>query len=311
VGNPGAWSSCRHEGPDRYKPTSCRGSALAVFEQGRTAVLASGETHADGLVAQALAGSIDGGAPFLLTPRSRPAAATLAALRDLAVTDVVIVGDPTAVSDDVQRALQDTGIRVSRLEGPTRVETALAVARTLTPSSVLVVDGSDERLVAVAPIAYARSWPVLYSSSGRLSDATMSFLTGSGARALVVPTGADATGVTAQLTDAGIVVDEVGVATQDPAGAVPAYAVGSLAWTPSRLVLSADDYPDALSAAQLAARDRAPLLLTGDPGRLSAAARTALADWPTDVSELLVVGDETTVTPDVVAATSDLVGRPR
>lgn len=80
----------RHDGVDRYGTSTA--AALAAYPEASSAVLATGEDFPDGLAAQALAGSTDGGVPFFLTPREQLPAATLAALRRLGVAKVVIVG---------------------------------------------------------------------------------------------------------------------------------------------------------------------------------------------------------------------------
>ena len=165
----------RHEGVDRY-PTSTA-AALAAYEQASSAVLATGEDFPDGLAAQALAGATGGG--------------SLTALGRLGVTTAVIVGDPAAVSDDVKRSLVASGIAVSRLEGVTRAETALAVARVVNSRTVLLADGSDPAAVSLGPIAYRQGWPVLYWSSDGLSPDSLEFLDGADLRVVLVAAGRD------------------------------------------------------------------------------------------------------------------------
>lgn len=292
----------RYEGADRYSTSAA--AALAVHDRASSAVLASGEGHADALVAQALAGATDGGAPFLLTDPRRLPPVTAAALRRLGVRAAVVVGDPTAVSSDVERSLEQAGVTVSRLEGPLRADTALAVARALRPRTVLLADGEDSTAVSVGPIAYRSGWPVLYSSSRGVSPAVLDLLADGDVEVHLVGTGERRDVVREQLRSAGVAVQPL---VDGPVSGAPLHAAEALGWGRSRLTLVTAG-PDALSAAQVAARTDAPMVVTGTPGALSSGAVSVLQDWPAAVERLLVVGDETTVTPGVLGEVLQALG---
>jgi hypothetical protein len=99
--------------PDRYG-TAAR-AAVEAFPGGATvAVLASGEGFADALAAAPLAAFYD--APVLLTGRSSLPEVTRAALVELGVADVLVMGGPAAVGLEVTNALHG-GYQVSRVAG--------------------------------------------------------------------------------------------------------------------------------------------------------------------------------------------------
>ena len=96
---------------------------------------------------------------------------------------------------------------------------------------------------------------------------------------------------------------------RDLAEAVPLHSVDVLRWSGARLTLVADGYVDALSAAQVAATRQAPLVVTGSPGRLSRSAARVLDEWSTRVKDMIVVGDQTTVTPAVLRSVTEALPR--
>ena len=99
--------------PDRYG-TAAR-AALDAFPDGSTvAVLASGEGFADALAAAPLAATY--GAPILLTGRGALPEITRAALAELGVADVLVMGGPAAVGHEVTNVLH-ADHQVSRVAG--------------------------------------------------------------------------------------------------------------------------------------------------------------------------------------------------
>ena len=69
--------------------------------------------------------------PIYLTETDRLSDATAAAIEASSATDVIICGGTAAVSTAVSDALRALGLQVDRVEGPTRVETAIDAAQQL------------------------------------------------------------------------------------------------------------------------------------------------------------------------------------
>lgn len=88
--------------------------------------------------------------PILLTGRDRLPGGTVAALEELEVTDVTIVGGRAAVSDAVAAEIEDLGISVERIAGNTRYDTSRLVAE------AAVEAGADPRRPWLAT---GENWP--------------------------------------------------------------------------------------------------------------------------------------------------------
>jgi len=184
----------RIEGSDRYE------TAVEIsqdhFDSADTAVLATGRVFADGLSAAGLAGAYN--APVLLTaPDSLPAVVAQELVR-LGVSHVIICGDGRAISAGVASAVAALGdIDVERIGGRDRYETATMMA-----DEIVAVTGEDPALVfvargdtfpdalAVSPIAWSRSAPVLLVRPGELPRYTIDYfidtLAGTKTRTVIV-----------------------------------------------------------------------------------------------------------------------------
>ncbi|MGH8980573.1 MAG: cell wall-binding repeat-containing protein [Acidimicrobiales bacterium] len=99
-----------------------------------TAIVATGRGFQDAEASSAL--SYAERLPILLTTPSTLSAPTEAALSDLGVRQVIVMGGPDAVSDTVVDALEDLGLSVVRVAGRTYSATAIELAELeLAPSS--------------------------------------------------------------------------------------------------------------------------------------------------------------------------------
>ncbi|HVN11286.1 MAG TPA: cell wall-binding repeat-containing protein [Kineosporiaceae bacterium] len=92
----------------------------------KTALLASGVKFPDALAGGALA--FGGALPILLTDPASLSPQAAAAIHDLGIQQVVILGGPAAVSAAVESALAALGVTTTRLAGATRTATAAAIA---------------------------------------------------------------------------------------------------------------------------------------------------------------------------------------
>ncbi len=179
----------RLEGADRYRTVVAIAREIDADQIGsfcgdgrRTALLATGEEFADALALSPLAFS--GPHPVLLTTPDELHAAVGEFVGDYAIEQVLIAGGPAAVADSVEAELSALDVRVQRLWGQDRFETAAEVARALADRCF----GSDEfgladgrkfpdALVGGALLGLRRA-PMLLSGPA-LPDATRGFLAGS------------------------------------------------------------------------------------------------------------------------------------
>lgn len=298
----------RLSGTDRY--ATALEIAAETFPAGATtAVIATGERFPDALSASALAGALGG--PLLLTPSSRLEGRLLAALADMGVSDVYIVGGTAAVGAGVESGLESAGYAVTRIAGADRYATAADVAREVKriqgaafPGTVFVARGDlFPDALAAAPLAYAGHGPVLLTRTGSLPGSTASAISQIGATEAIVlgSTSAVSSGVAGSL---GIPVTRwSGSDRYHTAAQVAAGALGR-GWTSFEHVGIATGllYPDGLTGGVEAGAKGGVLLLTR-PDSLPYATRWQLLSHQTDVLSASVYGG----TPSVSSGTYQLV----
>lgn len=142
---PGITDVQRHAGADRYETAVAAAEAAAAASaaggsarvaagalcstQTSTAILASGTSFADAMIAGPLA--YRGRHPVLLTERDALPEATLSWLTANGVAQVVIVGGEAAVGASVRAALAAAGIGTVPISGANRYDTAARLAKHL------------------------------------------------------------------------------------------------------------------------------------------------------------------------------------
>ncbi|MFO7154757.1 MAG: cell wall-binding repeat-containing protein, partial [Caldicoprobacter oshimai] len=117
----------RIAGDDRYE-TAAK-IAAAKYTSADTVIIVRGDDNeknepevVDGLTASVLAGAKN--APILLTRQNALPDATKEAIEALGAKNAYIIGGTVAVSEDVEKALEDLGVAVKRVEGADRFATA-------------------------------------------------------------------------------------------------------------------------------------------------------------------------------------------
>ncbi|AXV08038.1 Alkaline phosphatase [Euzebya pacifica] len=143
--------------------------------------------------------------PLLLVPTDGPVPAqTTAEIRRLGATEAVVLGGESAVSAAVVDELAGEGLSVSRLSGPTRIETAIEVARERPSATTAIlaraggVEGNPSSgfadTLAAGGWAAAEGWPVLLTQTDQLTTSTRDYLAGSGITSVNIVGGTAAVG---------------------------------------------------------------------------------------------------------------------
>lgn len=182
----------RWGGANRYETAASVGEQ---YEAGADRVyLASGEAYPDALVGSARA-AIEG-APVLLTRGDHLPQATSAALAALKPGEVVVLGGPVAISEDVvSRVAEETGVEVQRIGGDNRYETATLLAEGIEGPVDLsfVASGTDyPDALTGAAIAGSRELPILLTRPDKLPATTGGALEGREPTRIVVLGGPEA-----------------------------------------------------------------------------------------------------------------------
>ena len=251
-----------------------------------TVIVASGENFPDALAAAPLARRHD--APVLLTTRSVLHERTKAFLEaNTSVIKVYLLGGVEAISAAVEAELKGMGYRPIRVDGGTRYETAVEVAKaagaaghwcaTTKPTALLVSGENWRDALTVAPVAYRGQHPLLLTRGAALPEAVSDFLSDGNVEQVVIVGDTDAVSVEVAeaVAAAGVEVervygDDAAYTARDVAiaAARPANYRGTVAGclgdqsgrvTQAGLVTDAK-FPDALAAGPLLGQHGAPVL---------------------------------------------------
>lgn len=253
----------RLAGGDRYA-TAATASSRVFPPAVETVYVASGEGFADALAAGPAAAHRE--APLLLTARGRLPQATRDELRRLAPERIILVGGEVAVGSRVARELQPYAGQVIRIAGGDRYDTAARIARdawgdqAVEAAYIANGEGFADALGASARAALD-DVPVLLVTRDRVPATTATTLDVMGVRAITAAGGESAI---SRATLASL-QDRVGTAVRRSGGdryATSAALVGDDRTGGTLLVATGEAFPDGLTAASLARRLGADVLLT-------------------------------------------------
>jgi len=282
----------RLAGQTRYD-TAAR-IAKAGFPQGTsTVVIASGEGYADAMVAAPLANAL--GAPILLVSKNAIPVATGQAIRDLGATSAVVVGGPFTITDATVAAL--SGYRITsteRIWGRSRYDVAIAVADRLEtvrgkPQAAYIASGEVyPDGLAVGAVAAWRGVPVLLTRRDRVPGETTAKIASLDISDISV-VGGPATISEETFAKLGAKRRISGANRYEVAANIANHGL-ALGMLPRNIIVATGrDYPDSLTSSVLAARLRAPVILT-PPDRLTDAGAAHLSKHKTKRLDVIVCG---------------------
>jgi Tol biopolymer transport system component len=164
----------RAAGPSRIETAVA--AARHVFDTAPVVVLARSDDYPDALAGAPLAARLGG--PLLLTTRERLHPAAAEEIRRLGAGEVVLLGSEVALHEQVARDLEHTGIRVRRIGGADRFDTARRIGE-LGGTRAYVVEGAHPDpgrgwpdAVAVSTLAAHEGAAILLVTREVLPDAT-------------------------------------------------------------------------------------------------------------------------------------------
>lgn len=286
-------------------------SRLAFSDGAEEALLGRDDAFPDALAS----GAFQEGRPLLLTTGDALSPETADELERLGAGTVHILGGEQAVSAAVADELTEAGYEVTRLSGPTRIETAVEVAKVAAPSSDSVIlarafSSGEDQTQAFADSLAAGAWaastgqPVLLTESQTLTAATAAYLAEREVATVTVVggTAAISDAVVAQLEELGIAVERVSGATRfDTAVGIAAEWSRDDAERLDQVILvegqAADAWASGFASAAYAEATEAPVLLSNGE------------ELPAATTEYLEPGEDGTAllcTPLVTAAACDL-----
>lgn len=286
-------TGCAARRLDRVSGPSRLTTATAVAANGWSSsdevVLASADAFPDALSGAVLAALR--GAPTLLTPGEHLPSEVVEEIERLDPSRVWVLGGPAAISEAVERAVESTSGRPEtvRLSGGDRYATAAAIARQGRSSPVAAVASGErfpDALAAGALAATPRRIPTLLTPGDRLHEATYDALRDLDVETVYVIGGEVAVGrhVDEVLRDAGFEVRRLaGPDRYATSATVAERARAALADGLRGVVFATGSaFPDALTAAALAARTGGLVTLVPPAGSELPAALAGLLDADRD-----------------------------
>lgn len=174
----GASKSRRLKGNNRYE------TAVAISKEGWPegsgyVILATGDDYPDALSAAPLAKKYN--APILLTGKNSLDSNTASAIRNLKAQNVIIIGGTGVISQPVEDQLRNMmGLKVERIAGSDRYETAIKVAMKLGSSkNIAVVTGNDfSDALSIAPIASKKAMPIILVAGSNIPEVVKDYIKG-------------------------------------------------------------------------------------------------------------------------------------
>lgn len=295
-------------GSDRYK--TAKEIAGDRFMGSQVAVLATGRDFPDALCAAPLAGFFD--APILLTDRDSLPAVVRDKLESADVRLCYLIGGSNAISAAVEDEIRSMGIRVHRLAGSNRYETARKVAEeTRKVSNFPLLTCAIARgenfpdALALSPLAYDRRIPILLVAPDELPDSTREHLETYSYTGAIVAGGegavsADVFNEVDALTSSGA-IRKGGSDRFETARVIADYALNSYSSTAEFVGIAVgDNFPDALAGGAAAGLQGGVLLLTRTDG-LPPATSDFLNDNKSDLRHIEVFGGPRAVSDSVIS----------
>ncbi|KIL49879.1 cell wall-binding repeat-containing protein [Jeotgalibacillus soli] len=161
-------------GEDRY--ATAIELSQSSWDTAETVILARGDNFADALAGVPLSKKHD--APLLLSRPTAMPQATFDEIKRLSAKHVYVLGGDGAISPDIVTQLKNYGIKVTRLSGENRMETASKIAGEFgtAKEAVLVNALNFPDALSVASYAAERNMPILLTDGKTLPKATQDAL---------------------------------------------------------------------------------------------------------------------------------------
>ncbi|QFT90764.1 N-acetylmuramoyl-L-alanine amidase LytC precursor [Bacillus sp. THAF10] len=273
----------RISGDSRYS------TAVKISHKGwksaEVVVLARGNSFPDALAGGPLAYTHH--APILLTPQNSLHTETKKEIQRLGAKKAIILGGTAAISSNVATELEQMGIKVDRIAGSNRYDTAAKIAQQLKSSQVFVVNGSNfPDALAVVPYAAKNGIPILLTKSTSLPSETNQAVKGKSKTTIIGGTSAVSDAVKKNLPNASRISGKDRYET--------AHRVITNLPMPNETIYVATgkQFADALAGSVLAAKQGASIHLT-DPTNVPHIVRQTITTQ--GYSDILVFGGESAV----------------
>ncbi|MHC6179323.1 cell wall-binding repeat-containing protein [Clostridium sp. JNZ X4-2] len=291
---------------DRYGGSSRYETAAKLCDAGWStntdyAVLVNGENYPDALSAAPLAKKYN--APILLTGYNNLNPYTSSELTRLNVKNVFVIGGKAVVSQSIEDSLKARGMKVTRIGGSDRYDTALKIAAKIGKSSeVAVINGNDFRAgMTIASIAALKGMPVILTEGDYMPEGVKKYLGKSSKFDQIYVIGDENT-ISSSILEGISNVRRIGSGNAYARNVSVIEAFKNEVNTGTLYVASARDFPDSLGASALAPQTSSPVLFVDSP------LDQATADFLKThiINDLRIMGGELSVSDDLEKAVISL-----
>jgi len=285
------------------------------WQQADTVLLANCDHFPDALVAAPLSHQLD--APILLTPAGGVDAKVMEEIRRLHATRVILLGGEVALSPQVASDIQSAVlIKPERIAGYDQYETAKKVAEKVvelvgTKGQVILVSGEQfPDALSISAYAGATDTPILLTESKKMPDATRRELNSlqqkGNLKTIVV--GGEAVVSGATLNGLNSVIRIAGYDRYETAADVHEFARDVLT-SQTTYMVTGENFPDALAAGGLAAKQRAGIVMT-QRASLPGATYSLLSKATTSSMKVVIIGGAAVVTDQIKCIVEGTVQSP-
>ncbi|RXM58978.1 cell wall-binding repeat-containing protein [Clostridium tetani] len=252
-------------GVDRYQ-TAVKISQNGWKSGSDYAILASGEDYADALCATSLAKAKD--APIFLTKKNSLNEETSKELKRLGVKKLYIIGGYGSISEEIENKVKSVVKNTERLQGKDRYETSVKIAEKLGESNKVILTSGEgyADALSIAPVAAIKGIPVVLTKVRELPTSTKEYIKSIGATTTYVIGGTEAISDTVK----NLVPSPERIYGQDRfetnSEIIKAFAIEfdfENAYVALGVGSTGKEFADGLSASALSAKNRAPVILTG------------------------------------------------
>ena len=272
------------------------------WQQADTVLLANCDHFPDALVAAPLSHQLD--APILLTPAGGVDAKVLQEIKRLGAKKVILLGGTVALTQKVEDDILKAGLdKPERIYGNDQFETAQKVAERVGAKEQVILVSGDQFPDALSISAYAGATetPILLTSAKKMPEATRQELNRlqkkGDLRTIVV--GGEAVVSSTTLSSLNNVERISGNDRYETAANVYEFAQDVLTSQTSCLV-TGENFPDALAAGGLAAKQRAGIVMT-QTTTLPGSTYAVLAKPTDSPKRIMIIGGLAVVTDQVKA----------
>lgn len=248
-------------GDDRYA------TAEAIVKKGwtnsNTVVIASGVNFPDALCAGPLAKKYN--APILISSTNGLSENTLDEIEELKATKAIIIGGKGSISTNVEVQLRGMNLTdIERIGGTDRYDTSVLIAKQLNkPSKAIITSGSNyPDALSIASLASQQNIPIILSPKDKLTNSALNFINSNNIDKVYI------LGGEAVISDAieHAIPNSLRLSGDDRFDtnlAILNQFTSELNFN-NVYVASGNGFADALTASQLAAKSKSPVVLVSD-----------------------------------------------